>query len=104
LHYVNTTFTHLELPQDTSSPSSRFDLRFSIELDRVVYHRIDENSIPSAIAETDVKIDDNGTVFDAVMLAGSGGYQVSSSGNTEVSETGKLDTIQPLSMWWIYIK
>lgn len=51
-----------------------------------------------------MKLIDNGETFQTVLVAGSVGYQYSSSGNLKVSATGELDTIQPLAAWWIYIK
>ncbi len=51
-----------------------------------------------------VELDDNGFIINAAMVAGSVGMQISSSGaelHTGNGETG-VDTIQPLSGWWMY--
>jgi hypothetical protein len=50
-----------------------------------------------------VKIIDYSTTYDSMMVAGSVGMRISSSGELlhEKEETG-LDTLQPESGWWIY--
>jgi hypothetical protein len=85
-------------------------------LDDVVYHRIDANDIPPGFASVPVKVDDYGNKYDTVMVAGSVGIRVTSSGEpstlmmpwrrgqTEPEEghTVGLDTMQPESGWWMF--
>ncbi|KAI2721080.1 hypothetical protein DTO012A7_5290 [Penicillium roqueforti] len=102
-------------------------------LDAVLSRRIDTDDVPSGFASVPVTIDDNGVVYDAVMLAGligiqatssgamldgtrdhndSGVFQYNASGQLEPivysisppTEEAALDSIQPLSGWWIHEK
>jgi hypothetical protein len=57
--------------------------------------RVDSSNIPNANVEVDVKIDDNGTAFDSVMVAGLAGYKVLGE---------QKDTVQPHAAWWIFTK
>jgi len=57
--------------------------------------RVDSSNIPNAYVEVDVKIDDNGVVFDSVMIAGLAGYKVLGE---------QKDTVQPHAAWWIFTK
>ncbi|KAF8183752.1 hypothetical protein K438DRAFT_1838539 [Mycena galopus ATCC 62051] len=68
------------------------------------YHSIRHENIPPAYAEVDVKLVDNGQKFDCLMLAGVTGTRVSSSGDLGLSSTGKDDTVQPASCWWMCTK
>ncbi|KAE9388556.1 hypothetical protein BT96DRAFT_1025415 [Gymnopus androsaceus JB14] len=49
----------------------------NLVLDGVSYHRVDLENIPTTVAEVDVELDDNGTIFQTKMIAGLVGYQVS---------------------------
>ncbi|KAL9008753.1 MAG: hypothetical protein Q9180_009471 [Flavoplaca navasiana] len=62
-----------------------------LELDGVAYHVIEADDIPSGYTSVPVKVDDNGHVFMAKMIAGSVGTK-SIGGNT----------IQPESGWWMF--
>ena len=99
-------------------------------LDGTLYHRVDMRSIPSGFASVPVKVDDNGVEYDTIMVAGSVGIQVTSSGqivdvyvrphhwargsngkmepqySVPVPQTGPpgLDSLQPVSGWWMYEK
>ena len=92
-----------------------------LTLDGMTYHTADRDKIPVGFCKVPVDINDNGEEIKAEMLAGSVGYEWSSSGG-EVAEPnavqqarlqdeeeaasskGVLDTIQPRSGWWIYEK
>ncbi|KAJ6527170.1 hypothetical protein B0H19DRAFT_1335249 [Mycena capillaripes] len=79
-------------------------VRHNLVLDGTLYHRIDRNKIPAAYAEVDVKLDDNGEMFDCIMVAGLVGTQVTASDDLVLSATGKDDVVRPLSGWWIFTK
>ncbi|KAK2463063.1 hypothetical protein APHAL10511_004718 [Amanita phalloides] len=65
-------------------------------LDGVAYPRIDTNKIPPGYAEVDVKLDDNGILFESTIVAGSIATQICSS------TTSTRDTVRPLSAWWLF--
>lgn len=90
-------------------------------LDGVLFHRVDIGNIPAGYTSAPVTVDDNGLVYKTKMVAGSVGIQGWSSGeyldepnapgervvvrrgepDTSRQVTG-LDSIQPLSGWWMY--
>lgn len=80
------------------------------ELDGTLYPRLSIDHIPVGFASVPVEVDDNGKRFHAIMLAGSVGKQVTSSG--EMLDDGRgsrrpfgrpdLDSLQPLTGWWMY--
>jgi hypothetical protein len=76
-----------------------------LELDGAKFHRVNIHDIPSGFVSVPVEIDDMGVLYHAMLVAGSVGLRVSSSG--QMLEGGKepgLDTVQPVSGWWIYEK
>ena len=76
-----------------------------LELDGAKFHRVDTYHLPPGFASVPVDIDDMGVLYHAVLVAGSVGLRVSSSG--QMLEGGKepgLDSVQPVSGWWIYEK
>ena len=50
------------------------------DLDGTVYHRLDTADIPGGFASVPVKLDDNGHLYDMIMVAGSVEIHVTSSG------------------------
>ena len=42
-----------------------------MEMDDVSYHRIEADEVPLGYSSVPVNVDDNGDVFDAMMVAGS---------------------------------
>lgn len=54
------------------------------ELDGVRFHRVDTHDIPSGFASVPVTVDDNGTLYNTKMLAGSVGIQGSSSSSAQM--------------------
>lgn len=94
-----------------------------LSLDDALARRIDTDEVPSAYASVPVRVNDNGNIYETMMLAGLVGIQATSSGvildqgmghygnkhESSRSEEGSgeetgLDSIQPLSGWWMYEK
>ncbi|KAL8790380.1 MAG: hypothetical protein Q9195_006398 [Heterodermia aff. obscurata] len=99
-------------------------------LDDVSYHQVEIKNIPSGCTSVPVTVDDNGKIYKTVMVAGSVGARVTSSGEmldeshvphkgqSGRYEAGKwvpdnrkpppptgapgLDSLQPESGWWMY--
>lgn len=112
-------------PEDTLMETTFEQPTPRLNLDGVLYHRIDTGDIPPGCVSVPVKVDDNGHEFDTMMVAGSCGMRVWSSGEmlvkrpvnrwhaqrngaqeevkVEMEEAG-LDTVQPESGWWIFKK
>ncbi|KAJ6528128.1 hypothetical protein B0H19DRAFT_1385307 [Mycena capillaripes] len=72
------------------------DSNFSISEDELVldgtpYHRVRSSHVPPGFAEVDVKLDDNGEMLNCVMIAGTVGTHVSSSGDRGLSLIGEDD-------------
>jgi len=65
-------------------------------LDGIRYPSIDSRRIPPGWSKVPVEINDNGAVFMTEMTAGSVGMACSSS-----SGGPSLDTLQPITAWWI---
>lgn len=63
----------------------------ALELDGVAYHLIESDDIPAGFTSVPVKVDDNGYVFMAKMVAGSIGTRYIGD-----------DTMQPESGWWMF--
>ncbi|XDG05210.1 hypothetical protein ABKA04_004825 [Annulohypoxylon sp. FPYF3050] len=96
------------------------------DLDGTLFHRINKNDIPEGFASVPLLVIDNGIEIKTTMVAGSVGFEASSSGDLietkspqgrqnldmggkhqipveylSVTMTG-LDSIQPVAGWWIY--
>ncbi|KAL8999672.1 MAG: hypothetical protein Q9169_001489 [Polycauliona sp. 2 TL-2023] len=71
----------------------------ALRLDDAAYHLIDTSSVPPGYTSVPVKLDDNGQVFEARMVAGSlaQNYTIGSS-----DEGSGLNTIQPESGWYMF--
>jgi len=64
-------------------------------LDGIRFPRIDSDDIPAGFCDVDVKLDDNGDVFDCAMV----------SGHVALTVCGEnRDTVRPSPAWFIYIK
>ncbi|KAH7106192.1 hypothetical protein BKA62DRAFT_668879 [Auriculariales sp. MPI-PUGE-AT-0066] len=66
-------------------------------MDGVSYPEVDIDSIPPGYVTVDIKLDDNGTIYDAAMIAGLVGMGV-------MSGTNKNDTLAPAVSWWLIEK
>ncbi|KAL8811837.1 MAG: hypothetical protein Q9223_004371 [Gallowayella weberi] len=98
----------LHLPRSSSSSSRSWlsmddvdwDKKNSrLKLDGVTYPTLPSDEVPPGYTSVPVKVDDNGHVFMAKMVAGSVGtkYSSSSKGGNSMN-----DTIQPESGWWMF--
>jgi len=115
-----------------SISSPEFQARSSaMNLEDGLSRCIDTEDIPSGFASVPVTVDDNGTIYETMMSAGLVGIQATSSGAMldgtryhnspplcedgpddslepavysvpPATEQAGLDTIQPLSGWWMY--
>ncbi len=73
-----------------------------LTLDGAVYQRVDIAKVPPGYGSVPVHIDDDGHEFETTMIAGSVGIKGTSSGRPlQDGQTG-LDTMQPVTGWWIY--
>ncbi|CAM6084373.1 unnamed protein product [Calypogeia fissa] len=79
-----------------------WDRTSCLKMDGVTYHQIDTDSIAPAYAEVDVKLDDNGEMFQTIMVAGLVGMEITSSGVRGKGHEGKDDTVQPVAGWWLF--
>jgi len=66
-----------------------------LTLDGTPYPLIETSDVPAGFAEVDVLLDDNGAMFDCLMVAGHVGYQVVGT---------KGDGIQPMPAWFMFTK
>lgn len=64
-----------------------------MKLDGVSYHRIESDEVPPGYSSVPVKVDDNGDVFDAMMVPGSIGINCTSSGDELHEALVGLDTV-----------
>lgn len=90
------------------SRESNAGYRDGCEIDGVFFHNVETDDIPFGASSVPVKVDDNGVPYETKMLAGMVGIQATSSGqmldNSYTRDpTGPgLDTLQPVSGWWMY--
>ncbi|THU90809.1 hypothetical protein K435DRAFT_968487 [Dendrothele bispora CBS 962.96] len=75
-----------------------------LSLDNTHYHWLDSKDIPAGYASVDVKLDDNGEIFDTIMVSGLVGTCVFPSNDNRLSENGSGDAVKPSPGWWIFIK
>jgi hypothetical protein len=91
------------------------DGQVGCELDGVQFHRLDMSEIPSGSSSVPVIVDDDGKLYDTLMVAGSVGVEVSASGGDvlppkpnpwnrdgEKVKGNGMDTLQPISGWWMF--
>ncbi|THU85889.1 hypothetical protein K435DRAFT_763829 [Dendrothele bispora CBS 962.96] len=75
-----------------------------LSLDNIHYHWLDFSKIPAGYASVDVKLDDNGKIFDTIMVSGLVGTCLFPSNDKKLSEYGSRDAVKPVPGWWIFIK
>lgn len=73
-------------------------------IDGVSYPKVTTDKIPGGYVTVDIKLDDNGTKHDAMMLAGVVGQRILSSGDQQLSQTGARDSVAPCVSWWLFEK
>ncbi|KAJ5899883.1 hypothetical protein N7495_004627 [Penicillium taxi] len=70
--------------------------------------RIDISDVPSGFASVPLLVNDNGTEYNTMMVAGLIGIQAASNGANHSgsfpAEYTDIDSIQPVSGWWMYEK
>ena len=71
-------------------------------LDGVIYHRIESDEVPPGYSSVPVKVDDNGNVFNTMMVAGSVGINCTSSGDELDEGLVELDTVSAETGWWMF--
>ena len=75
-----------------------------LTFDGFPYPRVDSDNIPCGYTYVDVKLDDNGKLFDTMFVAGSVGSQICPTEKRELFPNGTRNTVRPLSAWWYFIK
>ncbi|EGO21324.1 hypothetical protein SERLADRAFT_410753 [Serpula lacrymans var. lacrymans S7.9] len=75
-----------------------------LTLDGFPYPRIDSDNLPAGYGHLDIKLSDNGELFDTVLVAGSIGSQICSLEISELFRNGLRDTIRPVAGWWFFTK
>ncbi|KAJ5087590.1 hypothetical protein N7456_011206 [Penicillium angulare] len=95
-------------PKDTPEFQSR---NTETELDDVLSRRVDIADVPAGFASVPVAVDDNGVLYETMMVAGSIGIQATSSATKTHNDSSlpsaqstELDSVQPLSGWCMYEK
>ncbi|RPD58466.1 hypothetical protein L227DRAFT_505146 [Lentinus tigrinus ALCF2SS1-6] len=74
-------------------------------LDGISYPALSASQIPHSYCEVDVLLDDNGTQFECMMVAGLVGFSMSSSGTGQSkSILSKNDTLSPAAHWFMFVK
>ncbi|KAJ7141636.1 hypothetical protein C8R46DRAFT_968659 [Mycena filopes] len=76
----------------------------TLVFDDTPYHTLDSSKVPMGYTDVDVKLNDNGELFDCLMVAGSIGTRVLSSNDLSLSSTGEDDVVTPVVGWWMFTK
>ena len=74
----------------------------TLRLHGVAYHRVDSEEVPAGYSSVPVTVDDNGDLFDAMMVAGSVGINCTSGGDELADGIVGLDTISAETGWWMF--
>lgn len=73
-----------------------------LRLDEAIYHQIKSNDVPPGFSSVPVVLDDNGTILDCLMVAGSVGMRCRSSGEELAGGKRGFDTLAAQTGWWIF--
>ena len=73
-----------------------------LRLDEVIYHQVESDDVPPGFSTVPVKVDNNGILFDSLMVAGSVGMQCSSSGEELAGGKRGFDTLAAQTGWWMF--
>ncbi|KDR78613.1 hypothetical protein GALMADRAFT_63677 [Galerina marginata CBS 339.88] len=82
-------------PLSESSKSWTPSGSFKLNLDDAAYAIIDSSEVPPGFCEVDVELNDNGQIFECMMVSGHLANQVDGE---------KRDTLKPLPTWFMFIK
>ncbi|KAG1723540.1 uncharacterized protein EDB91DRAFT_1240090 [Suillus paluster] len=72
-------------------------------LDGMPYPTIDDECVPCGCVHLYVKLDDNGELFDTVIVAGAVGAQICSNDKSELFRNGMRDSVRPVVGYWYFI-
>ncbi|KAG2065790.1 hypothetical protein BDR04DRAFT_1107843 [Suillus decipiens] len=72
-------------------------------LNGMPYPVIDDECVPCGYAHLDVKLNDNGELFDTVIVAGVVGAQICSNDKSELFKNGMRDSVRPVVGYWYFI-
>ena len=86
-------------PEASSWEKAKYPI---LKLDGVSYHRIESDEVPPGYSSVPVKVDDNGNLFDSMMVAGSVGINCTSSGDELDEGLVELDTVSAETGWWMF--
>jgi Domain of unknown function (DUF4419) len=68
---------------------------YRLQLDGAQYGVLDTKNVPAAYCEVDVELNDNGAMFDCMMVSGLVGQSIGGEKN---------DTLSPVAAWFMFIK
>lgn len=71
-------------------------------IDGTTFSCIGKGNIPNGHVSVPVKVIEHGKKVDTKMVAGSVGIAAISSGEPQAGSKAGLDTLQPVSGWWMY--
>ena len=90
--------------QGNNSAEEQDEDTLHLVLDGFSYPQIDTSDIPGGHTSVDVKLDDNGALFDTMFVAGLVGSRICSTEETKLSSNGVRNTVRPLPAWWYFVK
>ena len=68
----------------------------------MAYHRVDSEKVPSGYASVPVTVNDDGALFDGMMVAGSVGINCTGGGDGLADGVVGLDTVCAETGWWVF--
>lgn len=97
-NHVPSRGANIKYPEHRRCDRSSIYLR----LDEAVYHQIESNDVSPGFSSVSVGLDDKGTIFDCLMVAGSVGMRCRSSGEKLAGGERGFDTLAAQAGWWIF--